>query len=108
MGQRKSIIYKTAAGIEPYSEYLNALRDRRAAVKIKVRVTRAEMGNLGVHRTVGQGVIELKIDFGPGYRVYAALQGDEVIVLLCAGDKNTQDRDIAKAHDYWEDYRRCL
>jgi putative addiction module killer protein len=108
MTQRKSIIYKTRWGVEPYTEYVDALRDRRAAVKIKVRVTRAEMGNLGVYRTVGHGVIELKIDFGPGYRVYAALHGEDVIVLLCAGDKHTQDRDIAKAHDYWQDYRRGL
>src|SRR5437667_10278737 len=106
MRQRISIIYRTPSGVEPYTEYVDGLRDRRAAVKIKVRVTRAEMGNLGVHRTVGHGVIELKIDFGPGYRVYVALYGEEVIVLLGAGDKHTQDRDIAKAHEYWEDYRR--
>ena len=102
---RKSIIYKTAEGVEPYTDYVDSLRDRQAAAKIKVRATRAELGNLGDHRTVGQGVIELRIDFGPGYRVYAALHGNELIVLLCAGDKGTQDKDIAEAHEYWEDYR---
>jgi len=103
---RRSIIYKTAAGVEPYSEYVDSLTDRQGAAKIRVRVTRAEMGNLGAHRSVGQGVVELKIDFGPGYRVYAGLQGEEVIVLLCAGDKGSQQKDIAKAKGYWEDYRR--
>ena len=104
--RRKAIVYKTAKGVEPYIEYVDSLRDRQAANKIKVRVTRAELGNLGDHRTVGQGVIELRIDFGPGYRVYAALHGDELIVLLCAGDKSTQQKDIARAHEYWEDYGR--
>ena len=71
-----------------------------------MRVTRAEMGNLGDYHSVGQGVIELKIDFGPGYRVYAGLHGAEIIVLLCAGDKSSQQKDIAKAQNYWQDYRR--
>jgi putative addiction module killer protein len=106
--QRKSIVYKTAKGVEPYVDYVDSLRDRQAATKIKVRVTRAEMGNLGDHRTVGQGIIELRIDFGPGYRVYAALHGNELIVLLSAGDKSTQEKDIAKAHEYWDDFRRNL
>ncbi len=106
--QRKSIIYQTAAGVEPYVEYVDSLRDRQAATKIKVRVTRAELGNLGNHRSVGQGVIELKIDFGPGYRLYVGLHGNELIVLLCAGNKSTQDKDIGKAHSYWEDFKESL
>ena len=105
MVQRNFIVYKTTAGVEPYVDYVDSLRDRKAAAKIKARVTRAQMGNLGSHRTVGQGVIELKIDYGPGYRIYVGLHGNEAIVLLCAGDKSTQDKDIAKAHEYWEDYR---
>lgn len=103
---RRSIIYKTATGSEPYSEYVDSLTDRQGAAKIRTRVTRAELGNLGDHRSVGRGVIELKIDFGPGYRVYLGLQGTELIVLLCAGDKDSQQKDIAKAKTYWEDYRR--
>jgi putative addiction module killer protein len=106
--QRRSIIYKTISGAEPYQEYVDSLKDREGAAKIWARVTRAEMGNLGDHRSVGQGVVELKIDFGPGYRVYIGLHGQEVIVLLCAGDKRTQSQDIAKAKSYWEDYRRNL
>ncbi len=104
----RSIIYKTASGREPYKEYVDSLRDRRGAAKIRARVLRAEMGNLGDHRSVGHGVVELKIDFGPGYRVYIGLQGRELIILLCAGDKGSQQRDIAKAISYWEDYGRSL
>src|SRR6266480_5015659 len=103
MTPRKSIVYKTAAGVEPFTEYVDSLRDRQAADKIKLRVRRAEMGNLGNHRTVGRGVIELKIDFGPGYRIYTALHGTELIILLSAGDKSTQEKDIVKARAYWED-----
>ena len=103
---RRAILYKTATGIEPYAEYVDSLRDRQGAAKIKARVTRAELGNLGDHRSVGQGIIELRIDFGPGYRVYAALHGNEIIVLLCAGDKSTQQKDIAQAHEYWQHFRR--
>ncbi len=108
MGPRESVIYRTAAGDEPYTDYVDSLRDRRGAAKIKARATRAAMGNLGDHRGVGCGVIELKIDFGPGYRVYIGFEGEERIVLLCAGDKSTQDKDIAKAHGYWDDFKDNL
>lgn len=104
--KRTAIVYQTDAGVEPYADYVGSLRDRQAAAKIRVRVTRAELGNLGDHRSVGHGVIELRIDFGPGYRVYAALHGEELIVLLCAGDKSTQPKDIQKAQAFWEDFRR--
>ena len=106
--RKRSIIYKTAKGSEPYVEYVDALKDREGAAKIRTRVTRAEFGNLGDHRSVGHGVIELRINFGPGYRVYAGLEGKELIILLCAGDKGSQDKDIRKAVDYWSDYRRTV
>ena len=99
-------MYRTGAGAEPYAEYVDALADRAGAAKIRARVTRAETGNLGDHRGVGGGVIELRIHSGPGYRVYAGLQGHELIILLCAGDKQSQRTDIRNAIDYWDDYRR--
>lgn len=104
--QKRSLIYKTEDGTEPYADYVDALKDRQGAAKIRARVTRAELGNLGDHRRVGGGVIELRIDFGPGYRVYVGLHGTELIVLLCAGSKGSQDKDIRKAIRYWEDFRR--
>ena len=106
MTYRRAIIYRTEGGSEPYVKYVDSLKDREGAAKIRARVTRAELGNMGDHRSVGQGVIELRIHIGPGYRVYVGLQGAELIVLLCAGDKRSQDKDIRKAMDYWSDYRR--
>ena len=103
---KQSIVYKTASGKEPYTKYVNSLKDWKAAAKISVRVTRAELGNLGDYEGVGHGVVELKINFGPGYRIYMGLQGQELIVLLCAGDKSSQKKDIQKAIDYWNDYRK--
>ena len=84
---------------------MESLKDREGAAKIRVRVTRAELGNLGDHRSVGLGVMELKIHYGPGYRIYIGLHGRELLVLLGAGDKSNQDKGIKKARQYWEDYR---
>ena len=106
--RKRSIIYKSAKGSEPYVKYVDSLKDREGAAKIRARVTQAELGNLGDWGSVGQGVIELRIHFGPGYRAYIGLQGKELIVLLCAGDKGSQDKDTRKAMDYWSDYRRTI
>jgi putative addiction module killer protein len=104
--RRQSAHYKTATGGEPYAEYVDSLKDRSGAAKIRARIIRAELGNLGAHRGVGEGVVELKIDFGPGYRVYVGLRGETAIILLCAGDKSSQEKDIRDALHYWKDYRR--
>ena len=104
----KVIVYRTEAGVEAFDEYVDSLKDRSAASKILVRVTRAKLENLGDHRNIGHGVIELRIDYGPGYRVYIGLHGSELIVLLCAGDKSTQAKDIKRAICYWADYKRNL
>ena len=69
-------------------------------------MSRAELGNLGDHRGIGRGIIELRIQYGPGYRVYAGLKGKDLIVLLCAGDKSTQRRDITRAQAYWKDFEK--
>jgi len=106
--KRLSVIYRTAAGAEPYADYVDGLRDRAGAAKIRARVTRAELGNLGDHRNIGHGVVELRINYGPGYRVYSGLHGLELIVLLCAGDKGCQREDIRRALQYWADYKRNL
>jgi putative addiction module killer protein len=102
---KRLIIYQTVSGSEPYVEYVDSLRDREGAARIKSRVTRTELGNLGDHRSVGHGVIELRINYGPGYRIYTGLDGPDLIVLLCAGDKSSQEKDIRRAHEYWTDYR---
>jgi putative addiction module killer protein len=71
--------------------------------RVFVRLKRAEQGNFGDHGSVGEGVIELRIDFGPGYRVYFGIDGDEII-LLWGGTKKTQDEDIETAKEFWRDY----
>ncbi|WP_370654746.1 type II toxin-antitoxin system RelE/ParE family toxin [Rhodoferax sp.] len=70
------------------------------------RVTRIELGNLAITSFAVMAVWELPIDVGPGYRVYYALSGRRVVLLLCGGDKRTQDADIARAADYWQDWQR--
>lgn len=80
-----------------FAEWLDDLRDRRAAARIIVRIERLALGNAGDVRSVGAGVSELRIDYGPGYRVYLARKDETVIILLCGGDKTTQRKDIATA-----------
>ena len=103
---KRILHYQTAAGKIPYRDWLDSLADKRTKAQILNRIDRAQDGNLGKHRSIGGGAIELKIDFGPGYRLYMGQDGAELIILLCGGDKSTQDKDIRLAQDYWQDYRR--
>ncbi len=82
---------------EEFAAWLKELRDRQARAKILVRIDRLQEGNPGQTRSVGAGVIEMKIDFGPGYRVYYTKRSELMVLLLCGGDKGTQERDIARA-----------
>lgn len=80
-----------------FDAWLTTIRDRRAAARIQVRIDRLALGNPGDVRSVGSGLSEIRVDYGPGYRVYFAQRGATLVILLCGGDKSTQDRDIAKA-----------
>jgi putative addiction module killer protein len=80
-----------------FSDWLAALRDRAAKARIEVRIRRLSLGNPGDVKPVGEGVSELRIAHGPGYRVYFVQRGDVLVVLLCGGDKSSQDRDIERA-----------
>ena len=91
--------YKTEDGAAPFKEWLAALRDVAGRAKVRVRLDRARLGNLGDHKQVAEGVWELRIDYGPGYRVYYAIEGNRILLLLVGGDKQSQKRDIAKAAD---------
>ncbi|MCC5652183.1 type II toxin-antitoxin system RelE/ParE family toxin [Nostoc sp. XA013] len=88
-----------------FSAYYLSLSLSRTQVKIRARLDRVEDGNLGDCKSVGEGVFELKIDYGPGYRLYFGEEGITIIILLCGGDKSTQKQDIDKAQEYWKDYR---
>jgi putative addiction module killer protein len=98
--------YITAEGKIPFDEWINSLRDIRAQARIEQRLDRLLSGNLGDYKFVGDGVYELRIDYGSGYRIYFGQIGLVVILLLCGGDKSTQNRDIRKAREYWQDFRR--
>ena len=80
-----------------YTQWFDSLRDRQAKARIDVRVLRLVHGNAGQQRTLTDGVIEMKIDYGPGYRVYFTRRGDELVLLLAGGDKTTQQQDIETA-----------
>lgn len=80
-----------------YAAWFESLRDRMAKTRILIRVRRVSVGNFGDMRSVGEGVSELRVDYGPGYRVYFLRKGDKLVVLLGGGDKRTQSRDIQRA-----------
>lgn len=98
-------LYVTPDGKTPFTNWLEALKNTKARAKIRVRLDRLRLGNLGDCHPVGVGVSELRIDFGPGYRVYFGQEGNKKIILLCGGDKSTQETDIKKAQAYWADYK---
>ena len=83
---------------ETYRKWFEALKDRNARMRIDVRIRRISLGNPGDVKPVGEGVSEIRIDYGPGYRIYFVHRGDVLIILLCGGDKSTQSGDIQKAH----------
>jgi putative addiction module killer protein len=82
-----------------YHEWFEALKDKRAKARIDVRIRRVSLGNFGDVRPVGKGVSELRIDYGPGYRVYFITHRNILVILLCGGDKSTQAKDIQQAHE---------
>lgn len=96
--------YETGDGRVPLDEWLSNLRDRRAKSRVLVRLDRLELGLEGHWRSVGDGVRELKIPEGKGYRLYYAWDGPTIVLLLCGGDKSTQNTDIENAKAYWRDY----
>lgn len=97
-------LYQTADRKVPLKHWLSGLRDDQARARIISRLDRLRGGLTGDWKSVGAGVYELRIDHGPGYRVYFGLEG-KTLLLLCGGDKRTQTSDIEKAHGYWKDHK---
>ena len=98
--------YRTETGEKPFKEWLDGLKDIMARQKVRIRLDRVRLGNLGKNRSVGEGVYELKIDYGPGYRVYYGLDKKTVVLLLLGGDKASQRTDITQARMYLEGHKR--
>ena len=82
-----------------YASWFASLRDRTAKARIDIRIRRLSLGNFGDTRPAGEGVTELRIHYGPGYRIYLKKQGDSLVILLAGGDKSSQDKDIRLAKD---------
>jgi putative addiction module killer protein len=91
-------------GEQPFMDWLRNLRDIQARARIRTRLDRLALGNMGDHRVLDGGVIELKVDWGPGYRVYLGKLGTTLVLLLCGGDKRSQQQDISKAKTYLKEY----
>jgi putative addiction module killer protein len=97
--------YLTAQGTSPYREWLGKF-DTKVRARIQARVLRFETGNLGDHKSLGSGVWEARLDFGPGYRVYFGKEGASAVLLLVGGDKSSQAKDIRIAQEHWADYKK--
>ena len=105
-GSRTLKIYTEESGKQPFADWMRSLRDRRTRARIRARLDRVEAGNLGDCRPVGEGVRELRLFFGAGYRVYFGEDDVDIVLLLCGGEKDTQRRDVEAAKRHWEDYKR--
>jgi putative addiction module killer protein len=97
---------KTIYTTEVFDLWFESLKDRQTARRIQARIDRAEEGNFGDHKAVGEGVSELRIQFGPGFRVYFTQRGMEIVILLAGGDKSSQTQDIATAHELARQLKR--
>ena len=102
---RELRLYRTSAGRSPFSEWYDSIQDLNLQSRIDKRLEQIANGNFGDHRTVGEGVFELRFHFGPGYRIYFGEVDNTIVLLLCAGDKSSQARDIRRAKDYWSQYK---
>jgi putative addiction module killer protein len=98
-------IYTDAKGNKPFDAWLQDLRDVKARATIRARLERVRAGNFGDCKPVRDGLLELRIDLGPGYRVYLSRQGAVLVLLLCGSDKSDQDRAIRQAIDYLNDWK---
>lgn len=103
---REILHYQTIRGKDQFAEWWDSLKDVRARARINARLDRLKAGNFGDVKLVATGVWELRFHFGPGYRVYFGLDGGVLVILLCGGDKSTQESDIKIARGYWLDYLR--
>lgn len=97
--------YVSADGRQPFAAWFSDLAPV-ARAKVTRAIVRLEQGNVSNLKSVGEGVLEIRIDFGPGYRVYLGLDGDALVLLLTGGTKKRQQRDIDAAHAYWQDYKQ--
>lgn len=101
---KQVVVHMDDKGNEPYLDWLTKLRNGQTRKRIAQRVARMASGNYGDFKSLKDGVFELRLSFGAGYRVYFGEQGDRVVILLMGGDKSTQNKDIEKAKEIWKEY----
>ncbi|MBI2026991.1 MAG: type II toxin-antitoxin system RelE/ParE family toxin [Deltaproteobacteria bacterium] len=107
MSELKQVVrYVLPSGKEPFTEWIRKLKDKTARARILIKIDRLAQGTTTNVKTVGDGISELKMTFGPGYRVYFGYDGQSLIVLLAGGDKSSQSKDIEKAKEYWNEYKK--
>jgi len=106
VNQKQLIIYQDEQGNEPFTDWHNNLRDTQGRRRILTRLRRLEQGNYGDCEPVGEGVSELRMFFGSGYRVCFGEGAEHIIVIICGGDKSTQKKDIKFAKLYWKEYQK--
>ena len=102
---RRLQVYRTPDGRRPFAEWLESIQDSRTQSRVQTRLDRLELGNFGDCRAVGEGVFEMRLHFGAGYRIYFGEVDNIIVLLLCAGDKSTQVRDIERAKSFWLEYK---
>ncbi len=103
---KQVVFYADERGNEPFQNWLNKLRDQQSRRRILGRLLRFQHGHYGDVEPIGDGLLELRLFFGPGYRVYFGEDGESIVVILCGGDKDSQSRDIKNAKIYWKEYKR--
>ncbi|MDQ1352393.1 MAG: hypothetical protein QG657_2699 [Acidobacteriota bacterium] len=98
-------IFQDKNGNEPFIDWLESIKDSKTRSRIYTRLDRLQTGNPGDHHAIESGVFELRLHFGPGYRIYYGEDGDTIVILLIGGDKKTQSKDIVKALSFWKNYK---
>jgi putative addiction module killer protein len=101
---KQIVFYADEDGNEPFQVWIDGLRDKQGRRRIISRLFRVQQGNYGDVKPIGEGLSELRIFFGPGYRVYFGEEGGNIVVILCGGDKDSQGRNIEDAKAYWKEY----
>lgn len=102
---KEVLLYEDERGKKPFTVWIESLRDARTRRRILQRIMRVEDGNYGDYKSLKDGLYEMRLHFGSGYRVYFGEDGETVVILLCGGDKSTQKKDIEIAKSYWKEYK---
>lgn len=103
--EKTIVVYEDATGKVPYTDWLAGIRQPSTRHRIIERLARVKQGNYGDFKSLKDGVFELRLDFGPGYRIYFGEDGDTIVVLLCGGTKAKQVKDVKTAKAYWKEYQ---